>query len=261
MTSIYAYGDREAAIITLRRISTFIDSRLSGLVAADDELAAAYQTAQAGIAAETAETEPSLVVLAGYLQSAIRQPALAAGQLDDRLEAFAGLADDCLSILDVSETTGYSRWQVLTAELAIAAILTSMSRIITTSTPDSRAHAITTAADLLTRFTDYVEALDTISRAFEALDLDARYFSQSTTYTIAARLVATCVRYLLKAAYDLRVEKRFTVREPTAPIVLAIREYPNVEIEPAMDLLIRANALTGDEILLLEPGREIVIYI
>lgn len=261
MGSIYQYGDREAAIVTLRRISTFVDQRLAGLVAADDTLSGAFQAAQLGIETETSEDEPNLSVLAGYLQSAIRQPALAAGQLDDRMEAFSGLGEDCLSLLTGVEITGYGRWQTRAVELAIAAILSSMSRVITTSTPDSRSHAIVIACDLLDRFTDYVEALDTVATAFEDQEWDARYFSQTTSYTIAARLVSMCIRYMLKAAYDLRVEKRFTILEPTAPIVLAIKEYPGVDIERAYDLLIRANSLTGDEILLLEYGREIVVYI
>ena len=261
MASVYQYGDREAAIVTLRRISTAIDQRLSGMVAGDDTLAAEFQTAQQGIEDETALTDPSLQMLAGYLQSAIRQPSLIAGPLDDRFDAFSFLADDCLALLTSIEVTGYGRWQVKTVELALASVLTSMARVITTSVPDTRVHAIAVADRILTKFWDIVDALDTVAESFNAADWDARYFSQSTTYTIAARMIAECVRYLLKSAYDLRVEKRFTIRNATAPVVLAIEEYPNYEIERGMDLLIKANALTGDEILLLPVGREIVVYV
>lgn len=262
MTSVYQYGDREAAIVTLRRIVTAIGQRLSGMVARNDELSQEYQAALAGIASEVTESEPSLGLLAGYLQSAIRQPALVGGLLlDDKLDAFALLADDCLAFVSVPEVTGYGRWTVRTVELALCAILTSMARVVTTSTPDSRAHAIAVAERLLVEFSDIVDALDTVAEAFNDQDWDKRYFSQTTTYTITADLIATCIRYLLKSAYDLKVEKKFTVQQPTAPVCLAITEYPGFEIERALDLLCRANALTGDEILLLAPGREIVVYI
>lgn len=232
------------------------------MVAGNDKLSQEYQAAIAGLAAEVSGSDPSLGVLAGYLQSIIRQPALAAGlALDDRFNAFALMVDDCLELVAVPEVTGYGRWTVRTVELALCAIMTSMARVVTTSTPDSRAHAIAVAERMLAEFADIVDALDTVAEAFSDEDWDARYFSQTTTYTISADLVSTCIRYLLRSAYDLKIEKRFTVRQPTAPICLAITEYPGFEIERALDLLCRANALTGDEILLLAPGREIVVYI
>lgn len=261
MTTIYQYGDREAALVTLRRISGYIEQRLAGFVAADDMIAAEFRTAQNGIAIEAAETEPSLAILAGYLQSAIRQPALVPADLDDRVNAFSGLADDCLALISGVEVTGYGRWIAKTVQLALAAILTSLSRIITTSIPNSRAHAIALAVRMLEEFWDMVDALDTVAERFNDQAWDERYFSQTTSYTTAAQLVAECVKYLLKSAYDLRVEKRFTLGQPTAPVTLAIREYADREIEAAMDLLIKANELTGDEILLLPSGREVVVYI
>jgi hypothetical protein len=257
LTTVYQYGDREAAIVAVRRMSR----RLRGMVAADDKLAAAFQTALDGIVAEAAETDPSLPMLVGYVQSAIRQPALVSGSLDDRFDAFSFLADDLLALLSPIEVTGYGRWTARTVEMALMATLTSMSRVVTTSVPDTRAHAISVAVRILDEFWDIVDALDTVAAAFDAQDWDARYFSQSTTYTIAARLVTECIRYLLKSAYDLRVEKRFTLGNPTAPIVLAIKEYPGYEIDRALDLLIKANALSGNDILLIPAGREIVVYV
>jgi hypothetical protein len=43
--------------------------------------------------------------------------------------------------------------------------------------------------------------------------------------------------------------------------MLAMREYPDVSINEALDLLIDTNSLSGMEILLLEAGTEVVIYI
>jgi hypothetical protein len=261
MTNVYQYGDRDAAIVTAQRVATAIDLRLSRMVALDDKIAAEYQAAQSGLTYETGLTDPSLVIVAGYLQSAIRQPSLTAGILDERFEAFSSLIDDLLIILDGVEVSGYGRWQARTIELSLSAILTSLSRVVTTSTPDSRAHAITVAGRILDELWDIVDALDTTAARFDLQDWDARYFSQSRSYTIAAHLVAEAVRYLLRSAYDLQVEKRFTLRSPTAPVVLAIEQYPNQEIERALDLLCKANAIYGDEILVLPSGREIVVYV
>lgn len=261
MSSIYQYGDQQGAVATVERIAIFVDQRLAGLVQENDTLSGEYQAAIAGIAAEADETDPAMAILAGYLQSAIRQPALAAGELDDRLEAFQNLADDCIGLLANVEVTGYGRYQAKAVQLALCAILTSMTRIITTSIPNSRSHAISIGDDLLTEFEDMVDALDQVAESFEDQDWEARYFSQTQSYTVAAKLVTAAVRYLLISAYDLKVEKKFILSEPTAPVVLAIQEYSDMEIGAALDLLIAANSLTGDEILLLPPLREITVYL
>jgi hypothetical protein len=262
MTSIYQYGDRDAAIVTIRRISTFIRLRLEKLTSKDNDIAAAFQAAMTGLDIETSEDDPSLGVLVGYLQAAIRQPALEVGfQLDDRFDAFSFLADDCLSLLDGSEITGYRRWQTKAVELTLCAVVGAMARVITTSTPDTRAHSMTIAGRLIDEFADIVDALDTVAEEFENQDWEARYFSQTGSFTVMHKLVASCLRFLLMSAYDLKIEKRYKVKQPTTPIEIAIKEYSNYEIEEGLDLFIKANALSGDEILLLPSGREIVIYV
>jgi len=261
MPNVYQYGDREFGVATIRRLATLADIHLSGLCSGDDEIVSAVQAALDGLDSEASLDDPSLGVLAGYLQAAIEKPAAVAGELNDRVTAYTGLADACLAMLDDTEITGAGRFRSAAVEVAVAAVLCGLARVVTTSTPDTRAHAIDLAGTLLDLFSDIVEALDTIQEAFEDQDWDARYFSQTATYTIAIELMATCVRYLLRSAYDLKIEKRWILREPTAPIVIAIQEYSSQEIDKALDLLCRANALTGAEILLLPAGREIVVYV
>ena len=261
MSNPYQYGDQEYGIDTVKRIAALSAMRLRPLSDLDDDIAAAVQTAWVGITGEAALEDPSLGLLAGYLQAMIERPALAGGDTDDRLEAYTGLAADCLALLTGIEITGAGRFRAAAVELALSAVLVGLARIVTTSTAETRAHAIAIAGTLLDTTADIVDGLDAVSEAFDDHEWDTRYFSQTSTYSIAANLVATCVRYELRAAYDLRVEKRFTLSKPTAPITIAIQEYGDVAPEIALDLIVRANALSGFDILLLPAGREVVVYV
>jgi hypothetical protein len=261
MPRIYQYGDRELGIATIQRLSTLAQLHLGCLYSTDDEITASVQAASDGLDAEVIVDDPSLAVLAGYLQAIIQQPSAVAGELDDRVLAYTGLADECLVLLDDTEITGAGRFRTAAIEVAVSALFCGLALVVTTSTPETRTAAIDLAGTVLALFEDCVEALDGIQKAFEDSDWDARYFSQTATYSITANLVATCVRYLLRSAYDLKIEKRFTLREPTAPIMLAIAEYATQDIDKAFSLFVRANALTGDEILLLPAGREVVVYV
>lgn len=262
MVQLFNYGDREAALFTMRRIATLIETGLGDMVALDDTLSSEFKTALTGIESETASDDPSLAVLAGYVQSAIRQPALASGlELDDRLDAFTGLSDDVLALLAGNVPGGYGRWVFRAVELTECAILTSIARVVTTATPSSRSHAILTADRLLTEFADIVDALDSASSEFDDLAWDLRCFSQTAAYTALATMISKCVAYLLRTAYDLKIEKRFTLSRPAGVISLAIEHYPDMDIDKACDLIIKANELTGDDILLMASGREIVVYV
>jgi hypothetical protein len=256
------FGDRAATVDLMSRIVDAAVLGLSELTAGADDIAGQVQTAQDGFDTEAAETTPDLDILAGYLRNVIKRPSLVTvANIDDRFNAYSTLADTFAALLDdISvDSVGFNR--ALTVELAMSSILYGLSVIVTTGRPDSRSHSITLAEQLLTVFEGIVIALDEAQKLFEDRPFNSRYFSQTATYTAAFNLVTTSVRYLLKSAYDLRIEKRFTLRKPTAPVMLAVREYSGVDIDDAFNLLIRANSLTDVEILMLEIGREVVVYI
>jgi hypothetical protein len=256
------YGDRASTADLMERMADMAVIGLSALTAGADDIAGRVQTAADGLANEAAETTPDLEILAGYLQVIIQSPALVTvAKLDDRFDSYAALATDFATLLDDLSTDSVGFNRALAVELGMSSIINGLSVIITTGQPDTRSHAITLADQLLTIFETIVQELDEAQELFETRPFNSRYFSQTSTYSIASNLVATDVRYLLTSAYNLKIEKKFTLREPTAPVMLAIREYPGVAIDDAFDLLIKANSLSNIEILLLDAGREVVVYI
>jgi len=255
-------GDRSAAVDVLTRVVIMSELGLAELTSGADEIAGMVQTAREGFDEEAVKTTPDLAILAGYLQGIIERPALVtAKQLDDRFNAYSDLAGELATLLaDLSlDAAGFNR--ALVVELAMSSVLYGLAVVVQTGKPDTRSHAITLAGNLLSLFETIVQDLDAAQEAFEDQPFNTRYFSQTATYSTAANLVANCVKYLLISAYNLKVEKRFTLTEPEAPISIAIREYSGMVIETALDLFIKANSLTDVELLLLEAGREVVVYV
>jgi hypothetical protein len=255
------YGDRAATVNVMSRLVAMSTTGLNDLTAGADDVAGMVQAAVEGFEAEADETIPDLAILAGYLQAIVERPSLVTVEkLDDRFDAYSNLVTEFATLLVEipTDSAGFNR--ALAVELAMSSALNGLAVVVTTGKPDTRSHAVSLADQLLTIFEGVVEELDLAQEAFEDLALNSRYYSQTATYSIAFNMITTCVRYPLQSAYDLRIEKRFTLREPTAPIMLAIREYPGTAISDAYDLLIQANSLTGIEILLLDAGREVIVY-
>lgn len=133
--------------------------------------------------------------------------------------------------------------------------------VTTTSPVQTRAQVVEAAQRIADDFAASVAALEESQSNFEGLDIDQQYFSQKQTYALASKIVARTVQFLLLSAFDLAVERRFTLDRPRSPIDITISEYGTLgENDAYLDLFIASNELRGDDIYLLPAGREVVIY-
>ena len=111
-------------------------------------------------------------------------------------------------------------------------------------------------------FDEITARLDAVQDDFKDSPIETQYFSQSSSYASAAKMIGNTVRFLLIQAYDLAIEKRFTLDVPKAPIQIVIEEYGSLgENDVNLDLFISANGLKGDDILYLPAGREVLTYV
>jgi hypothetical protein len=88
-------------------------------------------------------------------------------------------------------------------------------------------------------------------------DIDRQYFANSLNYTAVQNTFSLTIRYLLSQFYNTSSEKRFTLKKDRSPLEITCTEYGDIE---KYDLFIESNQLSGDEVLLLKAGREVVIY-
>lgn len=201
--------------------------------------------------------------LAGQIQNMIQLPVLSITDINERLSTYSDFADQLIGLFPSElDSTPEAVNKTLVIEMSIISVLVSMAQTVTTGKLTDRLKSIEAANFLIDKLNQYTEELDNRQEIFESNDIDRQYFSQLQSYSSAVKLIAAAVRYLLIVAFDLRVEKRFTLDGPRAPIEIVITEYGDLgNNDENLDLFIESNRLKGDDILLLPTGREVVIYV
>jgi len=161
------------------------------------------------------------------------------------------------------ETPGTPSYNsVLVQEQALTAAMGAIADISSTGTLLSRTEAVGVIEDVLTLFNDVTDNLDASQVLFEGAAIDRQYFSQSQSYSVAARLVALTVAYLLRAAFDLKVEKRFVLARARNPVMVTIEEYGDLgDGDVNLDLFLDSNKIQGNEFMVMSAGRELVVYV
>jgi hypothetical protein len=168
-------------------------------------------------------------------------------------------------ITDLPAAVTFSAGQIaaaLTGELWINSALIGMGNTITESVPRTRAEAISCLRQFRDFSTQATAALDALAKASAANAIEDQYFPRASATESVLALNSAVSRYLLNIAFSLRTEKRIVLERPTSPLLLTVREYncTAANADEYFDLLCRSNDLHGKELLLLDRGREIVIY-
>jgi hypothetical protein len=219
--------------------------------------------------------------IVGQLQLLIENPAISPkGSFQDLMDAYgigpsrdtdkSGMVEGMLTLLPGGENSSRSAGDptqlaindTLMSESALIASICGGAIVSTANEPDSRAQAIESAQGFRDTFSEVLDALDAVQESTKEKPAGEQYFAQSDAYADTQLLVGQVMQLLLVRAFDLRVEKRFTLRKQRTPIEITIAEYGSLgENDENFDLFIRSNKLKGNEILMLPAGREVVVYI
>jgi hypothetical protein len=201
--------------------------------------------------------------LAGQIQNMIQLPLLASGDIFDRFTIYDEFVTAVFGLLPIAtDTTPEAINRTLVVELATVSVLISLAKIATTGQLQTRPQTIDAADTLVNSLDSYTEVLDNQQTVFNSNRIDRQYFSQLQSYASAAKLITAAVKYLLLVSFDLRIEKRFTLKTRRATIEIVITEQGSLgENDENLDAFIEANNLEGNEIIALPPGKEVVIYV
>ena len=202
-----------------------------------------------------------IIALAGQIKELIQLPARAIQDVQARLDAYKGFAVSAgLLSPDTPGTASYNR--VAVQEAALTAAMGAVADVASTGDLLSRTEAVGVIEDVLTLFDDITNNLDASQTLFEGSSIDRQYFSQSQSYSVAARMNALTVAYLLRAAFDLKVEKRFVLTRTRNPITVTIEEYGSLgEDDLFLDLFNASNKIQGNEFIMMPAGRALVVYV
>jgi prophage DNA circulation protein len=239
-----------------------VEKHLETLSKFSSEITAEMESIKRDIDVVLAVIPLDIIAVAGQLQQLIQLPALAVEDTSSRLDAYGNFASDIsLSLTpDAVGTSNYNR--VAIQELALTSAMAAVADISTTGDILSRPEAVGIIDTNIELFESSTNALDATQELFKNEPIDTQYFSQSQSYPQASRLVGLTVEYLLRAAFDLKVEKRFILDRQRNPVMVALEEYGSPgENDANINLFIDTNKLEDIEHLIMQAGRELVVYV
>lgn len=254
---------KQAIITTADKVKAAAITVLRPLASISTEIVLQFDNIVQGLESDLESGDVDNLELAGQLQNMIQLPVLSTTNVTERLNTYSDFADQLIGLFPSElDSTPEAVNKTLVIELSIISVLVSMAQTVTTGKLTDRLKSVETANFLIDKLNQYTEELDNRQEIFSSNDIDRQYFSQLQSYSSAVKLIATAVRYLLIVAFDLRVEKRFTLDGPRAPIEIVITEYGDLgDNDENLDLFIESNRLKGDDILLLPAGREVLVYV
>lgn len=255
---------------TVNKVTSAVNKVLGPIAALNDGIFSAQLAIQRGIQDTLTATIFEPLSLVGQIQNLIQNPARALQDIKARLAAYGNLASELFG-LKPEQPNVAGKNTVAVQELSQCAIIGAYALIAVTgpqkpSVPvigglQSRAQAVEFATDLRDKFIAIVDNLDETQTLFEDEDIDNQYFSQTDSFNDAIGLIVTAQQYLLSSAYNLSVEKRFTLTKPKTPIQIVGEEYGTFgDNDNLIDLFITSNNLRSTEILLLPAGKEVLVY-
>jgi hypothetical protein len=147
-------------------------------------------------------------------------------------------------------------------EFSLLNIFFGLANSILSAEFETRVSVISAIENLTAGFQQILNALDEIQEKFSDGTIDKQFFCQTENYQQVYNIFADCIRYLLSLFFSLQSERRFTLKIDRSPIEITVSEYGSLgDNDENYNIFLKSNQLSGDEILLLPAGREVVIYV
>ena len=251
------FGEESACSSTASQVAAETAIVLGDVASENDKVFQSWQNSQAGLEDVIAADELDAGSLAGNLRGIIQIPTLGSDDIQDLIERLEDLINTIIAGLPTG-TTKIDANRAMTSETSMGFALGAACRVVSMGTLLTRAEAVETAQKLLDLLDEITRALDEIQEQFEELRADLQYYAQTSSYQSAMDVVAAAVTFLLATAFNLAVEKRYFLAEPKTPIQIVIEEFGD---DDRLDEFISWNKLSGEKILLLPAGYEVVLYV
>ena len=201
--------------------------------------------------------------LAGQVQALIQVFGLGQNNATDAVTMYEDFANSVLDIKPDQPTLGGIS-TIAVAELSASAAIVAASQGALIGGITSREQTVTTALKLGALFDNVTNSLDATQTLYGNEFLDRQYFSQSGSYGSSLVVNSLAIQFLLFSLFGLPGERIITLKENKTTPQIAHDEYGNIGNEISdtgnIDLLIVSNELLGDDIWLLEAGRQVLIY-
>jgi hypothetical protein len=260
------YSGIQAVLNTFNAIVNFMDTITRELASLNAIVLDAYDSARSSFdnAIDTFDKDNFSESINAVFEQVVNLSLAPLAATSDFMSRFNANLELIESIIDLAPATvtddDYNT--VITQEMGVTVALIAIAQIVATSEFSSRADVIAAIDNLTNIFNDTISALDEIQDGFSGLYIDQQYFSQTKTYTGLMNIYALSIQALMKIFLSIKAEKRFTLARPRSPLEITVTEYGSLgENDENYDLFIKSNQLSGNDILLLPAGREVVVYV
>jgi len=260
------YAAVQAAANMINKISGLAND-LKNLSATDAIINDAWLSAKSSLSLlvtqfqSDASDEDTIDLMCQALIDVIAIPLESSSDFTARFSAYEDFSESVTNLSPPSNTPeDYNK--AIFQEFGIMAILISICRIIVTSDFTVRSEIIAAMDDITAIFNGMIAAIEDVQSNFTDLDIDKQYFSQMQSYTSLQKLFSSTMIYLTSQFFNLKTEKRFTLKKTRSPIEITVTEYGSLGDDDAnYKLFLQSNNLYGKDILILPAGREVVIYV
>lgn len=237
-------------------------SQLAQLTAAAKRVVSVVDAIKSTATGITATVTAARTLVLGVVQSATLNVVSLASALDTLVNLPGAVLTDARARFDYFEklingavalnSNGVNAAAV--HELVATSGIAGMAQAVVASAPATRESAVQYLERVQAAFATVTRNLDAAQELYEDKPIDQQYFSQSNSFTDTAELLRRVQELLLRRSFDLAAAKRITLRRGRCPVEIALTERMD------LDAFIAANALKGNDILMLQPGRQVVVY-
>jgi hypothetical protein len=226
----------------------------------------AINSVRRGITQTLSESVINVQALAGQIQTLVQSPSTIPEDLITRLNVYSDMINTSFEeIIFPDDKTGAKiedKNRANSQELFLVSAMAAESEIAVSEILTTRAQSVEVAQTLIDDFNTIVNKLDTIQGHFDSNTMDLQYFNQSQSYQQLMEMIALAVAYVLDVSFELAIEKRFILKRPRTPVEIALTEYNGPgDNDENVDKFIFSNNLSGENILLLNAGTEVVVYV
>lgn len=242
-------------------ITTQNKGLLNDIAQLNSEIANAVAASQRGIQDTLQQTVLEPLTLAGQIQQSLLLPLLAVNDINGRVEGYKQQIETTFEFLPDGNNDEANN-QALAYELSLSACIVGTCQSIVSGELTTQSEATEYADTIADLFSQVVDALDAIQENFVDNPIDAQYFSNTSAYSDLANIVGRTIAYLLRSTLDLRTEKRIILTRTRCPIEIVVTEYGSLgEDDSNLDFFISTNQLIGNDVRILNAGREVVVYV
>ena len=218
----------------------------------------------------TNEVYLDIASIAGGVIELFQMPDLVTSSISSKISMFNNLgrqiAGNLFSSLGNSFSFNSNAVSVinsaLTGQLFLNTITAVMGMSIVSGTVETRREALSLLNGYRQFNSDAQIALDKAASLTANNRMENQYVPRANSGEAIASLNTAVTRYLLNTIFDLKIEKRYMLDRPRSPLEIVITDL-SATAETVDDLYNKFcawNQLHGNECLLLDRGREIVLY-